>query len=262
MKKTYISVSGSEDFSIAEKVVNQIIASLCKANLVFEPVLLDRSESQRTFASQKKAELKSSSTKCFDIGLTNLRDSLGRYNEAFSSCLCKFYSMAQKEIIIFSPDFSDEVFTESVTDVLAAKVEEGVSLKIIVKNSKNFGADNMSDTFNGLVEKLIARGLYTDDCGIGENHELIVNSGAPKRASDLFESCNSAFSIIDNMHYRYRDVSRVSEDKNDYGVFVFFASEEPFARKFIDIIRNDLFPRFLKIVRRAQSKRRMMIRAA
>ena len=198
----------------------------------------------------------------FEISLTIPKDeqsSPSRSNESFSSCLCDFYGVAKKEILIFSPDFSDEIFTDSVTDVLAAKVEEGVRLKIIVKNSKNFGSERVRATFNGLVEKLSLKGIHTDDLGQGNNHELIVNSGKPTKASRLFESCNSAFSIIDNTHYRYRDISNISRSRNDYGVFVFFAEGDSFARKFLNVIREELFPRFSRIVLKGQSRKKALV---
>ena len=198
----------------------------------------------------------------FEISLTIPKDeqsSPNHSNEAFSSCLCDFYGVAKKEILIFSPDFSDEIFTESVTEVLATKVKEGVHLKIIVKNSKHFSPDRVGSTFSGLLEKLSSKGIHTDDLGKGNNHELIVNSGKPTKASRLFESCNSAFSTIDNTHYRYRDISDISRSRNDYGVFVFFAEGDSFARKFLNVIRQELFPRFSRIVRKGQNRKKALV---
>ena len=163
----------------------------------------------------------------------------------FHYCLADFYKLARKEINIFSPDFSDEIFTDCVLDVLADKVRGGVQLTIIIKDSKyhdTLNPETKKSLLNKLKQKGVDIGNYSDS---GPKYKIITNSGVPPIASQLLESCTSAFSIIDDIHYRYRDTS---PGANDSGVFLFFVSGYSFYSKFLKLIKDNIFTRARRVI--------------
>ena len=169
------------------------------------------------------------------------------FTPAFYEALCEFYDSAEREILIFTPDFSSEVFNDQVTRKLADIVSRGVVLRIIVKNSDLSRPHNSPQAIDKL--KLQLQNLSSED--LDRLLFIQINTGVPERLTKFLDSCDSAFSVVDRKHFRYRMLSSYVLDT---GIFVLNAVSSISSGLLINSLVYEVFIKASSMIRKYQDE--------
>ena len=171
-----------------------------------------------------------------------------QFKPDFNEALCNFYGIAKKEILIFTPNFSEKIYNNAVVAKLAELVDRGVTVRIIVKNSEFSKAGTEPEALKTLKLKLDSRNLVEPSEGVLVSQ---LNSGVPPRLTKFLDSCTSAFSVVDRKHFRYR---QISSNVYDAGIFVFNAEHYVASNALISSLIFEVFAKSSKMISTYQNE--------